>query len=210
MKSYVLIGGIGSGKSTVSRMLQQRGFACIDLDEIGHGLLGQVFVQLRLAQIFGVDIVKDGKVDRALLASRAFASQDALQQLNAIMHPCIAETALKLLDDLEHSGCPLAFVEISAFTGPGGPLNSILDECEGIVAITAPQSVRLARAVQKGFSEEDVSARMARQPSDALRLDWADYSISNAGSLASLERQIDELLPILLEGHYGAAVEKGF
>lgn len=192
MKRYILIGGIGSGKSTASMLFFERGAFCIDLDTIGHRVLLQREVRDALVEAFGKNILDErGKVDRAKLASLAFASPEATAQLNAITHPAILETATTRLDRAERAGSTLAIIETSAFNGEGSPFLQLCKENGGIIAVCAPEDVRIARCVARGMDEADARLRMQRQPTDDERRAWADYVLENSGTPAELEEQIE-------------------
>ncbi len=191
MKRCVLIGGIGSGKSTVSRMLQEHGAACVDLDDCGHEVLLNPTVISMLTETFGEDILDaQGQIDHAALAQKAFATPQATVRLNAITQPRLLRIAQKRLDDLEADGCAIAFVEISAYDGPDGTFAPLFRTDDAVISVTAPKRLRIERAIGKGYSEQDVRNRIARQVSDAQRALWADFVISNKGTLADLQAHV--------------------
>ncbi|WP_281703120.1 dephospho-CoA kinase [Cryptobacterium curtum] len=194
MKRCVLIGGIGSGKSTVSRMLQEHGAACVDLDDCGHEVLLNPTVISMLTETFGEDILDaQGQIDHAALAQKAFATPQATVRLNAITQPRLLRIAQKRLDDLEADGCAIAFVEISAYDGPDGTFAPLFRTDDAVISVTAPKRLRIERAIGKGYSEQDVRNRIARQVSDAQRALWADFVISNKGTLADLQAHVDAI-----------------
>ena len=85
MKEYILVGGIGSGKSTVATLFHERGAECVDLDDIGHEVLLLPEVIDMMVETFGKDILDDkGEIDRPALAAKAFASPADTIKLNAI------------------------------------------------------------------------------------------------------------------------------
>ena len=194
MKRCVLIGGIGSGKSTVSRMLQEHGAACVDLDDCGHEVLLNPTVISMLTETFGEDILDaQGQIDHAALAQKSFATTQATVRLNAITQPRLLRIAQKRLDDLEADGCAIAFVEISAYDGPDGTFAPLFRTDDAVISVTAPKRLRIERAIGKGYSEQDVRNRIARQVSDAQRALWADFVISNKGTLADLQAHVDAI-----------------
>ena len=84
-------------------------------------------------------------------------------------------------------------IEVSAFSGPEGAFEALLERCCAIVAVAAREDLRVARAVSRGFSEDDVRARIARQPTDAQRAAWADYVLQNDGSEDDLVSEVESL-----------------
>lgn len=194
MKTCILIGGIGSGKSTVSSMLQERGAKRVDLDECGHETLLDPEVIRLLADTFGDEILdENGVINRSELAARAFVTQAKTIQLNAITQPRLLKVAQARLDRLEQEGCDIAVIEISAYDGPEGTFAPLVRNSVGVIAVTSPTRLRIQRAVAKGFAEDDVRRRISRQVSDAQRVLWADYVISNKGTIDQLEEQVEHV-----------------
>lgn len=191
MKTVFIIGGMGSGKSTVASQLEELGAFRIDLDKMGHRVLSDESTQKELIGAFGPNILnRDGTIDRKTLAAEAFVDAEAHQKLNAATIPRIAEM---LAEDLGavRSELPQAIVviEASSYDGPHGSFSIIPDE---IVAVEAPEELRCARAVEAGFSEGDVRLRMTQQPTDEDRRRWATRVITNAGSLLDLQKETKE------------------
>lgn len=192
MRTYLLIGGIGSGKSSVAGMLAAMGARCIDLDLIGHDVLTQEDIVGSLVAAFGEGVLApDGRIDRKALARAAFATPADTEKLNGIMQPRIVDAALVRLRQLEAEGCSVAVVEISPFDGPNGRFARIVDVANGIIAVVAPDDVRVAHAVVRGFSEADVRNRMARQVSDGTRRQWARFVVENVGTMEDLRHQVE-------------------
>ena len=193
MRTYVLIGGIGSGKSTVANMLRDRGASCIDLDLVGHEILESRDAISELVAAFGEKVLAaDGSIDRKALAREAFATPQATSTLNSITQPRIVVRALDMLQELEEQGCPIAIVEISPFEGPDGVFAPIVNVSKGIVAVTAPTEARISRAVARGFAESDVRNRIERQATDEQRASWADIVLENAGTVGDLQCSVDD------------------
>lgn len=198
MKKYILIGGIGSGKSTVSKLLAGHGAQCLDLDRVGHEVLLRPDVIALLSSTFGTGILgEEGGVDRAALASEAFATPIDTVKLNAITQPRLMERAAQILAELERDGCTMAVIEISAYDGADGTFAPLIRDADGVIAVVAPTDLRVMRAKAKGFSTADVENRMARQVKDEQRALWADYVIANRGTLDELRTQVDDLWDVL-------------
>lgn len=188
MKKLFIIGGMGAGKSTARKALVDQGLPYIDLDLVGHQVLSWDTVREELAETFGSDIFNDeGAVDRRRLAAKAFASPADTRKLNRITLPRIEELFSDRVDELERMGHKAVVVEQSVFKNRQGSLAYCADV---VIAIIAPLDMRIERAVASGFAEEDVRNRIARQITDADRIEAADVVFNNNGTPDELQNQI--------------------
>ena len=193
MKVIVVIGGIGSGKSTVSGAFRDLGAAFIDLDVVGHEILLRDDVKADLVAGFGAQIIgPDGEVVRPELAKRAFATPEKTQLLNDTTHPRLIAEAKRRLAAFEADGALATVIEISPYDGPEGRFGVFTDMADAVVAVVAPIEVRVKRAAGK-FSEEDVRNRIARQASDDERRAWATHVVTNDTTVAELRSQVEEI-----------------
>lgn len=194
MRVYLLIGGIGSGKSTVREAFAKRGVACFDADEVGHQVLDQPDVRESLVQAFGSEILgDDGSVNRASLAQAAFCDEGSTQLLEAVVHPAIVESLQRTLAYLDGAGLPLVVIEVSAYKGPDSALQPLFDDAAGVIAVMADAETRVGRACAKGFAVDDVRNRMKHQASDDQLVAWADFIIDNSASPDSLDAKVQEV-----------------
>jgi dephospho-CoA kinase len=184
-----LTGGIGSGKSTVSQRLAARGAVIIDADAIVRELqrAGSPLLD-RLAERFGPGIIRaDGELDRPALAAIAFTDDQALGDLNAIVHPEVrAEIARRIADeaDTDH----VVVVDT--------PLFDVTSDVEfaAVVVVDVPAEVAVDRlVVQRGLTEADARARITKQIGREERIAKADRVIDNSGDLTALDGAVDEL-----------------
>ena len=184
-----LTGGIGSGKSTVASMLALKGASIVDADEIARRIVEPGSpVLARLTEEFGSDIIRDdGSLDRALLASRAFADDRATRHLNEITHPAIREIAEAEISSAEATSL-LVVYEMPLLVETGQV--SLVDV---VVVVDVPESVQIERALARGMTEDDVRQRMARQASRDQRLAAADAVVDNSGSTIETQLQVDSL-----------------
>ena len=188
MKKLFLIGGMGAGKSTARKALTDEGLAWIDLDQVGHEVLTWGTVKDDLRGAFGDGVFDEGgEVVRAELAAVAFASPAATRKLNCITMPRIEERYTDLIDEFEHEGKPAVGVEYSVFRNRQ---QSLAYGADVVIAVLAPLEVRIERAVASGFSEEDVRARIARQITDADRIEAADVVFNNDGTPEELRNEV--------------------
>lgn len=182
-----LTGGIGSGKSTVASCFAEHGATVIDADEISRSLTARGSLVLNeLQDVFGVDIIDEhGDLKRPLLAERAFATEEKTIRLNEIMHARIREKALSVIDSLPNDVVVVYDMPLLVET------NSV-DMCDYVVVVDASEELRRERLVSsRNMTNDDVSARMARQASSAERNSFADVVITNDGDLAFLGEQCD-------------------
>jgi dephospho-CoA kinase len=152
---------------------------------------------MRVAEEFGPDVLlADGSLDRAALARAAFGSAEATARLNAIVHPAVAREIGPALAELRLMPNPPSAVVLEVPLLAEAPVFAQIADI--VVAIVAPQELRVQRATQSGFAEADVRRRLAVQASDAERAALADVVIVNDGSLerflGELERVWSELV----------------
>ena len=187
MKNILIIGGMGAGKSSVTSALASQGLPVVDLDRLGHVVLTWDFVKKELRDAYGAGVfTAEGEVDRAALAAVAFATKEGTDTLNRITQPRIDQALHNELVRLVSEGHTAAVIESSSFTGQA-PLVALADY---IVVVTAPEELRVARAVAAGWNEADVRARMARQLTDEQRLRFATVSFVNDGTPEQLYDQV--------------------
>ena len=181
-----ITGGIGSGKSVVCEMLRQRDIAIYDCDKRAKELMAsdRVIVE-RLVERFGAEVLENGELNRAYLAERVFSDAEALAALNGIVHPRVAEDFERWASEAEGEYVVLE----SAILFESG-FDSKVDV---VVAIMAPEELRLERAMQRdGVSRELIEERMRNQLSDDERCHRAKYAIVNI-ELDELEEDVEQL-----------------
>ena len=192
-----LTGGIGSGKSEVSRRLGQHGAAVIDADLIAREVVEPGTPGLgQLAAVFGPEVLlPDGRLDRPRLGQLVFADDDLRAKLNAIVHPLVHERTRQL----EH--------EAAAAVGPAGivlndvPLlaeNQLQANFDTVIVVDAPDDQRLQRLIAtRGMTAEHARERMAAQAGRDERLAIADIVIDNSGTLSDLDAQVARVWAVL-------------
>ncbi len=188
MKKLFIIGGMGAGKSTASRALTDQGLPLIDLDKVGHDILMWEVVKEELGEAFGDDIFgDDGEVIRPALAAKAFRTPADTRKLNRITMPRIEEAYTDRMRELETAGTDAVVVEYSAFKNRE---TSLAYSADVVIAVLAPTDVRIERAVASGFEEDDVRRRIARQITDADRVEAADVVFNNNSSKDELYNKV--------------------
>ncbi|MCK7622027.1 dephospho-CoA kinase [Streptomyces sp. RS10V-4] len=181
-----LTGGIGAGKSEVSRLLASYGAVIVDADRIAREVVepGTPGLAAVVAE-FGAEVLApDGTLDRPKLGALVFSDPEKLKALNGIVHPLVGARSA----ELEASAGPDAVVvhDVPLLTENGlAPLYDL------VVVVDAAPSTQLDRLVRlRGMSEQDASQRMAAQATRAQRLAIADLVIDNDGPLEALEPQV--------------------
>jgi dephospho-CoA kinase len=184
-----LTGGIGSGKSTVARLLADRGAFIVDADAIAREIVepGQPALD-DIVVTFGDVLQADGRLDRARLAEIVFADDAALARLNAITHPRIAARSAELIAAAPSGAVIVYDMPLLVEQGP-----QALDGWDAILVVDAPDDARLERLVARGLDRDDALKRMGAQATRQERLAAADHVIDNSGDPAALERAVDGL-----------------
>ena len=178
-------GGIGSGKSTVTRVFASKGAIIADADAIARQILEPGEPALaEVAREFGDDLIRaDGSLDRALLASRVFGgvgSQERVARLNAMTHPVIEARAWSILREAPAGA--LAVYDIPLLIE-----GDQADRFDAVVIVDAPIEARIKRLEGRGVAPEDARARIRAQASSEERRAIASIWIENEGSVADLE-----------------------
>ena len=178
-----LTGGIGSGKSTIAQGLRQMGYAVYDTDSEAKRLIVEdENVRTQMVQLFGNEVYANGVYQTALVAQRVFTDRSLLAQLNAIVHPAVRADILRWATMQDSPsfrkglGVGICFVECAILYQAG--FDAL---CDKVVAVTAPEEVRLARVLARDHSTIDkVRARMRAQEAER-DIERADIVINNDG-----------------------------
>jgi dephospho-CoA kinase len=187
-----LTGGIGSGKSEVSRRLASYGAVLIDADAIAREAVGPGTPGLAaVVAAFGPGVqAADGSLDREAVARLVFADAGMRAKLNGIVHPLVGER----MAELERAAPPGAIV---VFDVPLIAENGLAGGFDLVVVVDAPEHTQLDRLVRlRGMTKEQAVARLAAQASRDQRLAIVgdeDIVVDNSGSLAELDRQVGDL-----------------
>ena len=190
MTIVALTGGIGSGKSEVSRQFAKLGVPIVDTDVIAHDLTATGSpVLAQINQLFNADfLLGDGSLDRAKLRTHVFNNPTERQKLEALLHPLIRASAIKQLAENEHKLQPPYQILVI-------PLLFENNQYAGLVhktlLVDCDENVQIQRAMARSqLTEAQVKAIMAAQASRATRLKLADEVIENNGTLAELIENI--------------------
>lgn len=177
-----LTGGIGSGKSTVSALLAERGAVIVDADAIHRENMSPG------GRVHDAVLARFGTVDRPTLASIVFNDPTALADLNALTHPAVgAVIAERLAEQVASDNVVVLDIPllVEGQNRGGYPL-------AGVIVVDAPVEVAVRRLVeQRGMDEADARARIANQATREERLAMADFVVDNRGSLDDLRSEVD-------------------
>ena len=186
-----LTGNIGSGKSTVARLLVERGAALIDADALAREATSDPKVLATIAEKLGEDLVKAGELDRAATAARVFADAEARATLNSIIHPWVRRVMAARVAALRTQDEPPRVILMDI------PLlyeNGLEAGLDAVIVVNAPLAVRAKRVgARSGLSEADVRARDSAQLPLEEKVARADFVLENSGDLEDLERQVKAL-----------------
>jgi dephospho-CoA kinase len=184
-----LTGGIGAGKSEVSRRLARYGAVVVDADAIAREVVEPGTDGLaEVVAAFGREVLlPDGGLDRARLGDVVFGDPEARRRLNAIVHPRVGQR----MAELDQAAGPDAIVVHDV---PLIAENGRSDAYDMVVVVDAPPRTQIERLTRgRDMTREQAQARMAAQASREQRLAIADIVIDNSGSLAELDRQVGDV-----------------
>ena len=183
-----LTGGIGSGKSTVSCLLQERGAVVTSADEVARDVVspGSAGLAAVVAE-FGEDILaSDGSLDRSALGRVVFSDDLRRARLEEILLPLIAAEAWARMETVPAG-------QVAVYDVPLLVEGQMQDLFDLVVVVEADLELRLERLAERGMGREEALARIASQATDEERRVVADVVLSNSGSTDELRRDVDRL-----------------
>ena len=186
-----LTGNIASGKSTVSRMLAERGATVVDSDVLARqavevGTAGYDRIAARWGDAV---LAPDRQLDRAALRRIVFSDPAELAELNAIVHPEVERMRARLIREAEVRGDAVVVCDIPLLFE-----RHLAEQFDRIVLVDAPRELRLDRLVRdRGLDRSEATDMIAAQIAAEQKRALADVVIDNDGTLEALERQVDDL-----------------
>ncbi len=189
-----LTGGIGSGKSFISKIIESFGYPVFDSDTVAKEIIStNKFVKTQLISFFGKDVFVNNQLNRSYLANIIFNDKKALEKVNQLIHPLVR----KAFDDFAlQQKSPIVFNEAAILFESGGA-----KELDKVILVTAPKELRVKRVMERDrVSEKEVLERMGKQWTDEEKIKFADFNIQNDGSkplLVQIEKIIEELERLL-------------
>lgn len=190
MRVFGLTGGIASGKTTVRRMLEEKGVPVVDADVLARevvakGTLGLTEVLARFPEAASAD----GSLDRSKLGAIVFADPTARAALNALLHPRIAAAFADARAAHTKQGTPLLVYDAALLLENGGH-----ESVDGVILVTVPRETQIARLLARdGLTREAAEARLAAQWSLQKKLPYATWRIDNSGTLEETRAQVDRV-----------------
>ena len=191
MIKFAITGGIGSGKSYVSSLLEERGIPIYNADLESKRLTVQdEGIRKELVALLGEDIYQGATLNKPLLASYLFANSDNAVKVNSIIHPRVKDDFRRWVES--QKDVPLVGLESAILYESG--FDDVVDQ---VVMVYAPEAVRLQRAMKRdNATEEQVRARMSAQMDDEEKRSKADFVLMNDG-IMPLDVQLDDLVRFL-------------
>ena len=188
MICLAITGGIGSGKSYVSAMLEQRGIPVYNADNEAKRLTASdMDIRNGLVALLGERVYADGELNKPLLASYLFSSPENAARVNAIIHPRVKEDFKRWLGEQTER-------EIAAFESAILYEAGFEDTVDAVLMVFAPRELRLERAMKRdSATREQIEARMAAQMSEEEKCRMADFVVYNDGTL-SLDEQLTSVI----------------
>lgn len=196
-----IIGGIGSGKSTVARRFGELGAVVLDADRIGHEMLGRDDVRHAARHRWGSEIFDpEGRIDRRALARIVFGSGPnaavELKYLQDLVHPLIGQQLRKAVQQAQQDvNVPAVVIDAALLIEAGWD-----GACDVVIYVEAEPQQRMQRIRRaRGWSEQEAAARQQAQDSLKLKRKRADYVVDNSGSLDATFQQVERLFSSILE-----------
>lgn len=191
-----LTGGIATGKSTVARLIRDRGHAVIDADLLAREVV-QIGTEanLEIARVFGPDaVLASGELNRKRIGEVVFSDRTKLALLEGIIHPRVRALSLERKRALESEGRSVAFYDVPLLYE-----KNMADLFDRVVVVACSEKTQLARLVARdGFPLDEAKRRIAAQLPIATKADRADDVIPNEGSLEDLEKEVAGYLKRLI------------
>lgn len=187
-----LTGGIATGKSTVARLLEERGFHVIDADQVARDVVKPGEAALNdIVHHFGDEMLRDdGRLDRKRLGKRIFGDEEARKKLEAILHPRIRERMLEAIQKALKNQHDPVIVDVPLLFETGWDRLT-----DAIIVVMAPPDVQLKRLMARdALTEEEARQRIQAQWPLEEKVKRADWVIDNRGDLNVLVKEVDRLI----------------
>ena len=191
-----LTGGIGTGKSEVSRLLGELGAEVIEADRVAHEAYEPGTPGWReVVEAFGEGVLgADGRIDRKRLGGIVFDDEQARERLNGIIHPIVRQLLEERIAGLERTGERVVVIEVPLLVEAIKQQSRWTRMLDEIWVVTAPEEKAVTRVqARSGLDETAIRARIRSQATERERIEHADAVIDNSGSLEGLKREVTNL-----------------
>lgn len=183
-------GGIGSGKSTVSEILGNRGIRVLDADKISKDVTDVNGIALpEITEVFGNRAVKNNALDRKYISSIVFNDKTKLDVLSSIIHKYVLTYMSDEIEKERTKGTKCLVLDVPIPVKKG-----FLDKCNQVWVVTCDMNVRLNRLYDRGMNLDDAKRRIAMQMTDEEYVSLGDFEIDNSGSLEDLHKKVENLI----------------
>lgn len=189
-----ILGGIGSGKSTVTRMFADLGAKTLDADAIAHELIEREDTKSTLRQWWGDEIIAaDGTVDRTKIAERVFSDAEELVRLEKLLHPEIRARIEEKIGEFKENNGKFLVLDVPLLAS-----STLRDFCDKILFVNSTEVLRETRVRVRGWSPDELKRREAGQARESDKRILANSVINNSGSLDETRQQVEDLYESLL------------
>ena len=187
MLVVALTGGIGSGKSTVGQIFAHLGAIVIDSDQLARDVIerGSIGFNEVVAK-FGDEILKNGEIDRQILASLVFKDPTKRAELEQITHPLIRKAFAKVVSTASPDSIVINQIPLLVESNHDYKFDHI-------ITVSASESIRTERLIKRGLTNEQIKQRMQAQATDQMREDIADSVIVNEKSEQEITDQVEKI-----------------
>jgi len=197
MLVVALTGGIGSGKSTVGQIFAQLGAIVIDSDQLARDVIerGSIGFNEVVAK-FGDEILKNGEIDRQILASLIFKDPAKLSELEQITHPLIRRAFAKMVSSVSPDSIVINQIPLLVESNHDYKFDHI-------ITVSASERIRSERLIKRGLTNDQIKQRLGAQATDQMREDIADSVIINEKNEQELTAQVEKIWEQLLSKNVG-------
>ena len=187
MLKVALTGGIATGKSYVLEQFRRRGIACLDADELAHGVTAAgTEATMAIAERFGAEMLAaDGSVDRKKLGPVVFADRSARLELEAIVHPAVHRAIAAGVRGFQLLGDPLVIVDVPLLYETGGEQGF-----DRVIVTSCQPEMQIARLIERGLTEDAARQRLAAQWPTDKKTARADFVVKTDGTFAETDEQV--------------------
>ena len=191
-----ILGGIGSGKSTIAAEFAKLGCKVIDADRIAHELLEEPPVREKVVGLFGQAVLdSSGKIDRKKLAEAAFADHKMLASLNRIIHPLVLQRTQELIEQCKSQNQVKAIVlDMPLLVEVGWH-----KRCDKLIFVNCEKKIRLERAKKMGFDKNQVKIRENFQISLDNKANLADNTVENNSDFSAMAKQVTGIFSYIVD-----------